>query len=877
MAIQYVTEEEMLRALGKGKKPPTLSVDNGAGQSCAYVKIGDKCLRLRMDAAFSPNLMTALGVITYYDDEHKAERNMPLVSNNMMAYDTLRRLHMMTDQEVDWALATGVFRSLLLDMLLAMAYEVSSVLYLPLPEGCSEATVQKMAEAAAEIFEKINTDDYPLVQGRFASVKTTRARFSPVYQDFKAPPTRWDRRFDNEHSHCELMALHFTALMRCMILHNVKIFYQLSFRDSRLPGKEELRAFVERSLLPENESEDTRAQPFRVIVGCPASEVWNKNEYSEMLRRALRAVKLSCIGNGTACFLSDQALLNRCIREIEASWRFRVMWEMESMHSFRGNGFFERISNERPEALKKLDLIMKRKWELRNDSRICDAVNYVADKPDIPGPEIILEPCAAILPHVTGSLHDKAPNVMRGVGVCDSGANTNDMTLVLYQQEKSYRINCSSPTFGGAQLDRNMLFILRRNVRRQRETQGLDTEFDLQEMPALQLALRLEKERYYESGRKDGQRSITFHLMNGEAHTQRYQIGELMHEALHLPYRAACESINAPERSFLERAEAFLDEAVRRFCIATGVGADFRFETLIVTGGASNVKELRDVMEKNRYFKQLLAEKDPSASVGSGLAMSMSEAETKRLKAVFKQEHKESGIQENAKNMLCSTLKNALYGEADDAAGRHIARRDSCSLETYISEVTQGMMSREEVKNCVKKYLADYACDSKQEIWKSAVNHMESHFPGCIEQVPKQSPEAVDFTRSFIKAVVESAFQKMDVRNMLRKISDGAGSVKHNLIGFGIDPVIAVDEIRQDMSWSESAARHRLLERKNFKAIRAELQKMKEVNDKRIVDAIDEAFEKSGINVRLRDEYIEKITAYLTMSHFDTDQTGGEV
>ena len=58
---------------------------------------------------------------------------------------------------------------------------------------------------------------------------------------------------------------------------------------------------------------------------------------------------------------------------------------------------------------------------------------------------------------------------------------------------------------------------------------------------------------------------------------------------------------------------------------------------------------------------------------------------------------------------------------------------------------------------------------------------------------------------------------------------------------------------------------------------RGTVQKMKEVNDKRVVDAIDEAFEKSGINVRLRDEYIEKITAYLTMSHFDTDQTGGEV
>ena len=193
---------EIIQALKTAGGTPALSVDVGAGQSCMYLLANRLCHRLALDTAGSRNLMTALGVMTFRTPE--STRTCLLVSNYMSSYDALRTLGGQDKETVQALLSSGSMISLLSDLLLAAACdETQRTLHVIVPAGCNG--FRELKKKLSSLLTQFENEKHPLFAGRFDNYAMLEGEYSPLYQNFKAPPTVWGRQFDNRYTFRELM------------------------------------------------------------------------------------------------------------------------------------------------------------------------------------------------------------------------------------------------------------------------------------------------------------------------------------------------------------------------------------------------------------------------------------------------------------------------------------------------------------------------------------------------------------------------------------------------------------------------------------------------------------------------------------------------
>lgn len=239
---------------------PVIGIDFGHGETAVYIRIGSRIFPMRLDAAGSLKMITALALIQSAD-----EKQFVLFGNALRGYETLRRL-----QEADVQAVSGAdFRALLLEYTTILAHHAEDkahiALYIPCAAEELRDDVRQALLSAVDACKPAETGFY-LEQGTY---------FSPLYQTFKAPPSLKQKDFCavtwddicNDDGICqptmrELMALFLNSLAYRLINYNTE------------------------------EWAETRQEGVDVHIGVPALKEWLDPaalaQYAEMVHTAMQ-------------------------------------------------------------------------------------------------------------------------------------------------------------------------------------------------------------------------------------------------------------------------------------------------------------------------------------------------------------------------------------------------------------------------------------------------------------------------------------------------------------------------------------------------------------------------------------------------------------
>lgn len=822
------TLNELYEALEESEKAPVLGVDFGNGQSTVYMHVPNQCTyRLRLDRLGNVNLLSALALIIWHNPETDKSCVMPLLSNSFTMYDALRRMSQIVPEELESDFQRfGDLVNLALDLMMASATQ------------CNGTTLYIPLPREWQKLQDFN----PVFERILKEYQELNRDDTVIFQNFKQ--------------------------VCCIGAQYSKLFQD--FKRSPVQWKQK--------------HSDAYPYTYKTLM---------KYYFTGLLRRLFilnpRIFAQLCWGENdenNGCYFFEERVIHGNIVSKEAHEReFRMVVGCPAYPEWTDAVRRREYSALLGEAAERAGVYQVKPGLMGFGKSGCDPSEAKE------APEIFPEPSAAILPHLTGNRQDK-PNLNEGVAVWDSGSITNDLCLMYYAQDKTYRCNYSADSFGGARIEQLMLEILKRRLMTEINSAGTETvsmlDFDLFEDASNELFLRMVKENFYPEC-QDVMLSIHFHVKD-QAHTVRFGVEALIHEALNKAYRTGVESADE-KKSWLERAGEFKKSAMTHFCMQTGL-RNVKFGSLILTGGTSRVKELCEIMEDEALFGRFEQEDDPSGCVGNGLALTISGEELEKFKWGVRHCSGTRKPYERMIDAFVCIVDRYVVKHINAKADEHIVHNKQCKLGEFGQEVTEAINADNEMMAEINVKIHELLSACNEQICR----HVDSYAPTCFSgRLPIQLSHAEEAEKNaggISEHVVAGVLEKVDIRSMLCKILVALYAFIRRVVisvllciipGIGIvfGSALAMFYLIVDMIADGKEAR---IERDNKKVItKAKFEKLKKkINDeedrkKNMHKVIEEALKKSISCDDLVNPLVEAAVRRVTMTGFDVDVEGAKV